>query len=55
MDKEYICLTCGKTYADGHTYFCSNCGEHICPKCGGECQTIEEYDAAMLINAQEES
>jgi len=55
MDKEYICLSCLQTYADGDTYFCTNCGEHICPKCGGQCQTIEEYDKAMLINAKEES
>ena len=53
MDKEYICLTCSRTYADGDTYFCTNCGEHICPKCGGECETIKKYDEAMLINARE--
>ena len=53
MDKEYICLICGETYADGHTYCCSRCGQEICPKCGGDCATIKEYDEAMKINARE--
>ena len=52
MDKEYICLSCGETYADGDTYSCTNCGELLCPKCGGEIQTIKEYDEAMAINAR---
>jgi len=46
-EPEYICLSCGKTYVDGDTYCCTNCGELLCPKCGGEIQTIEEYDKAM--------
>lgn len=50
MDKEFICLSCGETYADGHTYFCTNCEERICPKCGGECETIKKYEEAMKAN-----
>ena len=53
MDKEYICLSCGEIYADGETYCCTNCGEFLCPKCGGEIQTITEYDEAMRVNARE--
>jgi len=49
-DKEYICVSCGETFDDGDTYCCTNCGELLCPKCGGEIQTIEEYNEAMRIN-----
>ena len=53
MDKEFICLSCGKTYVDGDTYCCTNCGELLCPKCGGEIQTSQKYDEAMRVNARE--
>ena len=49
-DKEYICLSCSETYIDGDTYCCSRCGAEICPKCGGDMTTIEEYDKAMREN-----
>ena len=52
MDKEFICLSCSETYADGESYCCTNCSELLCPKCGGQIQTIKEYDEAMLINAR---
>ena len=55
MDKQYICLTCGETYRDGDTYACHRCGELLCPKCGGEIATIEEYDKAMKEMYAEES
>ena len=53
MDKEYICLSCGKIYAEGEAYECSNCHLQICRNCGGEISTIPEYDEAMRINARE--
>jgi len=49
-DPEFICLSCGKTFVDGDTYCCTNCGELLCPKCGGEIQTIEKYDEALKAN-----
>lgn len=53
MNKTLICLSCDETYADDDTYCCSNCGELLCPKCGGEVETIENYDRNMRINAKE--
>ena len=50
MDKEYICLGCSETYVDGDTFCCTNCGELICPKCGGEIQTIQKYEDTMKDN-----
>lgn len=49
-DKEYICLSCNETYADGWMFSCPKCQERICPKCGGEIATIKEYDEAMKDN-----
>lgn len=49
-DPEYICLSCSKTFVEGETYSCTNCGELLCPKCGGEIQTIEKYDETMKDN-----
>jgi len=46
-EPEYICLSCGKTYNESELFCCSNCGEYLCPKDGGEIVTIEEYDKAM--------
>lgn len=50
-EPEYICVACGKTYNDGDTYCCTNCGELLCPKCGGEIVTNEEYDKTMKENS----
>jgi len=50
MEAEYICLSCGKTFADGDTFCCSRCRAEICPKCGGDMTTIKEYDEAMKAN-----
>ncbi len=51
-DPEYICLSCEKTFVEGDTYCCTNCGELLCPKCGGEIQSIQKYDEAMRVNAR---
>lgn len=53
-DPEYICLSCGENYTfEDELHCCSNCGERSCPACGGEVDTIEEYDEAMRINSRE--
>lgn len=52
-DPEYICLSCGETYAEGHTFCCNRCGAEICPKCGGDMTTIKEYDEATRVNSRE--
>jgi len=52
-DKEYICLSNEETFTEDELHICPNCLTLICPTCGGEIQTIEEYDKAMLINAKE--
>jgi rRNA maturation endonuclease Nob1 len=49
-DPAYICLSCSKTFVEDDTYCCTNCGELLCPKCGGEIQTIQKYDEAMKAN-----
>ena len=51
-DPAYICLSCDKTFVEGETYCCTNCGELLCPKCGGEIQSIQKYDEAMRVNAR---
>lgn len=53
MDKEYICLSFEETFTEDELHQCPNCGKYSCPTCGGEVQTIEEYDEAMTINARE--
>ncbi len=48
-EKEYICLGSDQTFTEDEVYTCT-CGKNICPTCGGEVQTIEEYDKAMKEN-----
>lgn len=52
-DKIYICLTDSSTFTEDELHICPKCGEKSCPKCGGDMQTIEEYDEAMRINSRE--
>jgi len=52
-EPEYICLSCNQIYTEDEPYQCSNCGENICPKCGGDIRTVEEYDKAMRINNED--
>jgi hypothetical protein len=54
MDK-YICLVSQETFAKDELHCCPRCGEFSCPTCGGEVQTIREYDEAMRINSRKES
>lgn len=52
-DKEYICLSSeGATFAENELHQCPKCGEYSCPTCGGEVQTIEEYELAMKLNSE---
>jgi len=51
MEQKFICLSCDQTYVEDEPYQCSNCGENICPKCGGEIQTIEKHDEAVRLNS----
>ena len=53
MDKEYICLSTDKTLAESDLRQCPKCKKYSCSICGGEVSTIEEYDKAMRINAEE--
>lgn len=50
-EPKYKCVSCDQTYAEDEPYQCSNCGENICPKCGGDIVTIEKYDEAMRANS----
>jgi len=43
-DKEYICIVCLNTYKESDLLICHNCAESICPKCGDEVCTIEEWN-----------
>lgn len=52
-DPEYICLSCGMTYIEDDWWSCHKCNTALCPKCGGEIVTIQEYDKAMRVNAKE--
>ena len=49
-DKEYICTTCSRTYAEDEAFYCEVCNTAICKKCGARCVTIKEYDEAMKAN-----
>lgn len=49
-DKTHICLSCSGTFDEQELYGCSKCQEPICPDCGGEVITIEEYDEAQRMN-----
>jgi hypothetical protein len=45
IDKTHICLSCNSCFFDEQEmYACHKCSEYICPDCGGEIMTIEEYD-----------
>ena len=53
-EPEYICLSDGETFCfEDELDICRSCGEKSCPTCGGDIQTIEEYDENMLINSEE--
>ena len=45
-DKEYICVACHTTFSEGDDdlYNCHDCRGKICGVCGGEIDTIEEFD-----------
>ena len=50
-EPKYICLSDGETfYYEDELHICSSCREKSCPTCGGDIQTIEEYDEAMEEN-----
>lgn len=49
-DKEYICLSCSRTWNEDNLHQCPKCGEFSCRKCGSEIATIEEYDKNMREN-----
>ncbi len=49
-DPEYKCLTCDKEFIEDELYQCPRCNEYLCPLCGGEVSTIQEYDEAMKAN-----
>ena len=52
-EPTYICLSDGETFCyKDELHICSSCGEKSCPTCGGDIQTIEEYDEAMRVNAE---
>jgi hypothetical protein len=53
-DKEYICLNSNRTKDEGDILICSDCGKKTCAECGGDIQTIEEYDKAMKENQSED-
>ena len=55
MEKEYICVGCGMTYEEDDWWSCHKCNTAICPKCGDEIVTSEEYDKAMKEMYAEES
>jgi predicted nucleic acid-binding Zn ribbon protein len=46
-EAKYICTVCSKTFDESELFCCSNCGEYLCPKDGGEIVTNKEYDKAM--------
>lgn len=52
MDKKYICLTDSSTLTEDDIRICSDCGKKTCFVCGGDVQTIEEYEKAMKLNSE---
>ena len=52
MDEEYICLNSENEYKEDELYCCPKCGEFLCPICGGEVQTVQEYEEAMKANKE---
>ena len=53
-EPKYICLSDEETFCyEDELRICSNCGEKSCPTCGGDIQTIEEYNENMRINSEE--
>jgi DNA-directed RNA polymerase subunit RPC12/RpoP len=46
-DKEYVCVDCGMTYEEDDWWSCQKCNTAVCPKCGGEIVTTEEYEKGM--------
>lgn len=53
MENEYICLSCDQTSNESDLHSCPRCGKYSCRYCGGEIQTIEEYEENERINAEE--
>lgn len=45
-EKPYLCLADDSTYDEDEIRICA-CGKKTCPDCGGDVQTIEEYNEAM--------
>lgn len=52
-DKTHICLSCSKTLDEEEVRICE-CGKHTCDACGGDVETIEEYDEAMKEESRNE-
>jgi hypothetical protein len=52
-DKSHICLSSGKTLDEDEVRIC-DCRKQTCSYCGGDVQTIEEYDEAMREESRNE-
>ncbi len=42
-DKDMICESCSGSFDETELYGCPNCHTHICPDCGGQIMTLEEW------------
>ncbi len=43
-DKEYVCVSCSDSFSEDELYVCHcGCNEFLCPNCGGEIITMEEW------------
>ena len=51
-EPEYICPGSDMTFIEAEIYICP-CGKKMCPACGDEVQTIEEYNENTRINSEE--
>lgn len=49
-EATHICLSTDQTFVEDELYKCPKCNEYLCPTCGGEVDTIENYDEAMKEN-----
>lgn len=45
INDKSICIVCLTKFNENNLIVCHNCGERICPKCGDELCSIEEYTA----------
>jgi len=49
-EEEYICLSSGRTVAQPNE--CPDCKRKSCPTCGGDVDTVDEYNEAMKVNSK---